>query len=88
MNKHIETPTINSIMTDYQRMLGLFTELGVTFEETEGYFSTGGIKSDPHGIIKFQGLTVLSYDGQYDVTHEFFMDGSYWRTDAGRAYSA
>lgn len=75
-------------MTDYQKMLDLFRAIGVKVELVEGYFSPGGIKTDPAGIVKFQGLSIVAYDGQDEITHEFLMDGSYWRTATGSAYSA
>lgn len=73
---------------DYRKMLDLFSKIGVKFEECEGYFSTDGIKTDPQDIIKFQGLSVLTYDGEDDVTHRFLMDGSHWCTSSSSAYSA
>lgn len=77
-------------MTDYQKMLGLFTAIGVKFMLSEGYASTGGkmVPDAPQSMVQFQAITVESYDGEYTVYHEFLMDGSYWRTSAGIPYSA
>ena len=77
-------------MTDYQKMLDLFTAMGIETQLANGWASTGGkmIPDAPREMTEFQAICVESYDGEYTTYHEFLMDGSYWRTSAGRAYSA